>query len=313
MSSSVINEYLPTFTGELDSVKILDCMRLFDEHLTTLKLNNTLVARKEWELTNTSNTEYFPRQHPYNSDWNYYINLPGADHGGKLIYYRFINEFNNYNFGIASTSAAKVSRDSSYTSPTIIPCAIESTPTTPAELTDSIMFTNGYNWSSHRLCSGIKSSAGNAYANGITQFKVFTYESENLSFISVYNLNRMMIFTYMTSFDDPSVRKPVMLMVGRTDTRDGWNVLDIYVDDSTVSTAPTGVDIFFGSRVAHTYQGNINPFNISLNKIILYKYNFRGFYSDKILSYVGFLPANHFIIDGHEYLKIAFDMLLRLT
>lgn len=302
-----IQESSPVFeNGDSVITKVNKCISLFEEKLAVLKVNNKYIAAKAWEFTNPNNTRYDIRTHPYNSDWTHCIHLFESSMGGYIKYYEFINDYANYNLGLILEPVVYGYSGNSLNNVFIMPCALESDsiPQTITDIQNLKLFTIGYDWYVHKLCGGP------LIRNVPDNFSVYTYQSDDLSFISVYNLSKIMVFATMKSIE---TQEPMPVILATS-----WASYAGFIEVDSITTGINDlvniVDIYMGnSRSPDTINKYLFKINHDYKKCIMYNFTYKGYYSDRIFVYDGVVPAKHFIYNGTEYLNIAYNLVIKLT
>lgn len=296
MSQSVITKIVPTYDSQVASAQAQTTLELFKNAISGLTLNNKLVANHTWELVNDVNTDKFfsaIKYFPYNTSANNLLKLNRSSWKGKIGHFEFINDFENYDFGLLYDLYAS---SDTYNKLAVLPGKVYNPVDRYAD-TESLQF---YTVGLHTIYGTTASYAIN------NRFVLYTYSGTNISFLSIGNLSRCILFTYGHTMDDPSVMHPTIIISAWSNVSEQWSSTAALREANTI-------DVFVNNRrVPDTFSSNIDDYSYNINKLILYKFTHDGYYFDNVFTYDGVLPSEHFIYDGHEYFRLAFDILVRL-
>lgn len=311
MSTSNIVVSTPAFTTDSWEQRAGTCVDLYCNIATALRLNNQAVFQQMWRFVNSGADVSVSTSNVYNSSTvTIYSNS-----GTVNTYLKLANDFAGFNCGLFVNQTTNTGNSNNQRSSRVVgimPCALEGQVVDTREkftsLTVMVPTTANY----YRYVT--KQATG--YFEAILElFKVYSYSGSNIAFIAPFGLRRSVIFSYAKSISNPNDIKPIYIVMA---THNGSN------DSSDAYDASTGlnidpnvgyVDIYFDDNrfISKTYTSMINKYSNVHNKLILYKFTHNGYYCDNIFTYEGELPYEHFVYNNEEYVRVAYNLILKLT
>ena len=303
--------------------KARTCVDLYAEKAIALKLNNKSIFTS-WKLVTPAGgtADFWVSSYPYNNpEQSSLHNAIYMRYNSDGFYLKLANDFANYNFGLWVTQSTNTGNSNNARVNTIIgiqPCYIDASPINTSD-TSSFTSASGFvplvaNYNNYRFIT--KHPIAGDRSNYYNAFKVYYYSGTNISFISAFGLQRSAIFSYMKNIENPLDVKPFFIFLCPIYASGGSQS---YCD---ICDATTGlqlndnmyVDVYTNyNRIPYTYTADINKYSVVNDKLILYKFTHKGYYCDNVFTYEGELPYEHFVYDGHEYVHIVRNLVLKLS
>lgn len=313
MSQSIIQISKPVFDTDNIIKRYRACLDLYATKAKALTLNNKNIFQQAWrlEMTETSRNVIGISTFPYNSSAGSIVSYYSSN--SPVIYFlKLANDFEDYNFGLFLTQTTNTGNshwDMTETAIGIQPCYIYGTPLVYTDFsTLSAMVPYTYD-SGCFITKFAKTYDTDVVVNA---FKVLSYSGNDVAFISAFGLPRTAVFSYMKNISDPTDIKPFFIMFTLKNT-------DSYCD---IYNATTGVQLSSdmkacvftnNNRFPDVYTSDFNKYSSIEDKLVLYKFTYKGYYCDNLFTYEGQLPYEHFIYDGHEYVHFARNIVAKLS
>jgi hypothetical protein len=315
MSTSRITITTPSYISEKDIDRVLQARTMLSdiiEHLTLKddegKSNNVFVPKgytggPSWHYDSPSawnsyitfsNSSYFPYN---NAATNSSIYLDRGTNGGFLEYIELNNvygEFTGYHFGVILNMFTTGSKCDLIVTPGVI----EGRPSTVNDAPDVSNVKFYIPGPLHNIFGSNNST------RHMNSFRIYSYSGTNISFISVGRFDRCMIFARTHKLEDPYT--PYVGVI--TSTYNGITDADVNLVEANT------IDVFTdGCRIPTTFTSDIyDNGTFNMTKMILHKFVHNGYVFDNVYTYSGSIPSNHFFYNGDEYIKIAYNMLLKV-
>jgi hypothetical protein len=313
MSQSIIQISKPAFDTDNISKRCRACIDLYATKAKALTLNNKNIFQQAWKLdlyTNGANNISIPT-FPYNSSAGSIVARTSAD--SPVTYFlKLVNDFEDYNFGIylsQTTNSGDLNRGLTDTVIGIQPCYIYGTPLDYSDFsTLSAMVPYTYDYTCF-ITKYPRDYDANVLMNA---FKVFSYSGNDISFISAFGLPRTAVFSYMKNISDPTDIKPFFIIFSLKNMN---SYCDIYNATTGVQLSSDMKACVFtdNNRFPDVYTSDFNRYSSIEDKLVLYKFTYKGYYCDNLFTYEGQLPYEHFIYDGHEYVHFARNIVAKLS
>ena len=248
---------------------------------------------------------------PYNSTTGSIVSIYSSN--GPITYFlKLANDFEDYNLGLYLSQTTNTGNSNRGISETVIgiqPCYIYGTPLVYSDFsTLSAMVPYTYDHGCFITKYPIDYNA-NVLTNA---FKVSSYSGNDSAFISAFGLPRTAVFSYMKNITDPTDIKPFFIIFT---IKNMTSYCDIYNATTGVQLSSDMRACIFtdNSRFPDVYTSDFNKYGSIEDKLILYKFTYKGYYCDNLFTYEGQLPYEHFIYEGHEYVHFARNIVAKLS
>ena len=150
------------------------------------------------------------------------------------------------------------------------------------------------------------------YYNSIPRIKelpYYLYNGVSVAYLGLGSHKANVVFAKMKSIDDPTQYKYIIITVNiRPNLSDGAYSDNLYygryynlkiLDSNSVATT--------------TYTGPINKYLTDVDKSVIEKFVYNGYYSDELYLFDGLCPDGLFSINGNTYLNIAYNLYMKIV
>lgn len=208
---------------------------------------------------------------------------PNAAHSS---YFKFVNSFGYTDYGIFNGNYA------------ISPCRVNQSCLTnngqqltviPIHPGSNSRYLNTINWE--------------APITDVGKTSYMLYNGTDVAYFNTGSTHRCVVFAKLKSIDDPSVFKYVIICCSSTSLTSNSLYYNNY----------THVSIIHSSGYAYEYTSNINNRLDRLNKAVIEKFVFNGYYSDELFIFDGLCPDGIFTINNNTYLNIGFNLYMKVN
>ena len=314
MSQSIIQISKPVFDTDNIIKRYGACLDLYATKAKALTLNNKNIFQQAWRLEMTEPTSRNTigiSTFPYNSSAGSIISFYSSN--SPVTYFlKLANDFEDYNLGLylsQTTNTGDTYRSLVETDIGIQPCYIYGTPLVYSDfstLSAMVPYTYDYNCF---ITKFLYDYDANVLMNA---FKVFSYSGNDIAFISAFGLSRTAVFSYMKNISDPTDIKPFFIIFS---IKNMTHWCDIYNATTGVQLSSDMKACVFtdNNRFPDVYASDFNRYSSIEDKLVLYKFTYKGYYCDNLFTYEGQLPYEHFIYDGHEYVHFARNIVAKLS
>ena len=223
----------------------------------------------------------------FGSAYHFYISGNGGNVDGRhSSYFKFANSFSYMDYGIFTVNYA------------MSPCRVNSSCiTNNGDRVNVIPIHDGNNY---RHLSAI------AFGGSITDIvgtPYFLYNGTDVAYFNTGATHRGVVFAKLKSIDDPSVFKYIVICCTSTDMGANAKYYNNY----------THVSILHSSGYAYEYTENINNRLAILNKAVIERFVFDGYYSDELFIFDGLCPDGIFTINNNTYINIGFNLYMKIN
>lgn len=216
----------------------------------------------------------------------FYISGNGGNtNGTHSSYFKFVNSFSYMDYGIFTANYV------------MSPCRVNSSCITNNGNQIVVIPIHDGNNSRH-----LNSIVFNGAITDIVGTPYFLYNGTDVAYFNTGATHRGVVFAKLKSIDDPSVFKYIVICC--TSASMGANAK--YYNNYT------HVSILHSSGYAYEYTENINNRLALLNKAVIERFVFDGYYSDELFIFDGLCPDGIFTINNNTYINIGFNLYMKI-
>lgn len=307
MPSSQISVFYPEYTSDTVKDKMLATVSLFETRMSLMHFNGGGVISSSIKYNMPSTVsgqgQFDASNFPYNNTSDPLIIIDTYNYGGFIGYRSLVNHFSSYHMGLVYNSYCS-SWNGSVNNLCVSVGYVSGAPSVRDSAIDTSSMKIYIPGANQCLIGSTHDGYGNLADNN---FKIYSYNGTDLSFMSLVNIDRCFAVTHARKLDDPTSVADVVISSGVNYTNEALN--------GTGILHPANVfNVFMNkSRVPTTYTSDILNYSSTSQKLILYKFVQDGYYFDNVYTYSGVLPSDHFYYNNEEYIRIAFNILFKLS
>lgn len=216
----------------------------------------------------------------------HFLSGNGGNADGKhSSYFKFVNSFSYMDYGIFTANYV------------MSPCRVNS----------SCITNNGSRINVIPIHAGdnyrhLNAIAYNGAITDIVGTPYFLYNGTDVAYFATAVNHRCVVFAKLKSIDDPSVFKYIVICCTSTELGANAKYYNNY----------THVSILHSSGYAYEYTDNINNRLALLNKAVIERFVFDGYYSDELFVFDGLCPDGIFTINNNTYINIGFNLYMKI-
>ena len=301
MPYSQISVDIPSYSSEYEWAKAYTAIDMLKDTLTNFS-SAFDYFNLEWEYIrpNDGGPYLTPSNYPYNATGtNSAIIIDTYNSHGILGFITMDHSYNyyDYNLGIIYDTYMSGSKcDLVITLGYIEGRPIQTSNPLSTDISNMVMYAMGR---IHTLFGTVDN------VKHMDAFKIFKYVDQNMLYLAFGRQDRCIIWSKCHKLGDDNTDHYAIIMCS-------YNAI---TDADTSLSASNVIDVCIDNcRIPVTYSAPIeNTGTYNMRKFVLQNFVQNGYYFDNIYTYVGTTLPDHFFYNGDEYVKLAYNMLLKIN